>query len=249
MALVGIWRVDFINSALMQPAMHLPADTPPAGEHATDEGTFRRYQTALLAGDRQQCRAIFEGWLRSDPDLHQLYEQIIQRSLYEVGQLWEAGKVSVATEHLATAITESLLNLVYPRLFSQPRLGKSAVVTCTANEYHQIGGKMVADVFELNGWRGYFLGANTPPADLLNLVREKQPDVVTLSLTVYFNLESLLETARKVRAEFPAMPILVGGQAFRWGGRERVAEVPGVRCLTSLVDLEQWIKSGGGHAA
>jgi hypothetical protein len=26
-----------------------------------------------------------------------------------------------------------------------------------ANEYHQIGGKMVADIFELNGWRGYFV--------------------------------------------------------------------------------------------
>ena len=70
------------------------------------------------------------------------------------------------TEHLATAISESLLNLTYPRLFAQPRNGKSAVVTCVSNEYHQIGGKMVADIFELNGWRGHFLGANMPEADL-----------------------------------------------------------------------------------
>jgi MerR family transcriptional regulator, light-induced transcriptional regulator len=215
---------------------------------AAPEEAYTRYLEALLAGDRQRCHEEFEAWLTDGTDLRTLYEDLVQRSLYEVGIRWEQGRVSVATEHLATAITESLLNLVYPRLFSQPRLGKSAVVTCTANEYHQLGGKMVADIFELNGWRGYFLGANTPPRDLLALIREKRPDVVTLSVTVYFNLEAMLQTAAVVRAEFPAVTILVGGQAFRWGGRERAEQIPGVRYLSSLAELELWMKSPAPHA-
>ena len=219
--------------------------------HATSfapEQAYARYLDALLAGDRRRCNEEFEAWLATGADLRSLYQELIQRSLYDVGVLWEHGRVSVATEHLATAITESLLNLVYPRLFSQPRIGKSAVVACTANEYHQIGGKMVADIFELNGWRGYFLGANTPRPDLLDLIREKKPDVVTLSLTIYFNLESLLKTATAVRAEFPTVPILVGGQAFRWGGRERAAQIAGVQCLASLDELESWMKLHSVHA-
>ena len=222
------------------------------GENATPaagpEAAYPRYLDALLAGDRQQCRAVFESWLAAGTELRVIYQELVQRSLYEVGARWEQGRVSVATEHLATAITESLLNLVYPRLFSQPRLGKTAVVTCTANEYHQLGGKMVADIFELNGWRGYFLGANTPPRDLLDLIRDKQPDAVALSLTVYFNLETLLQTAAAIRAEFPAVPILVGGQAFRFGGRERAEQIAGVRCLASLAELESWMKSLTPHA-
>jgi methanogenic corrinoid protein MtbC1 len=55
--------------------------------------------------------------------------------------------------------------------------------------------KLVADIFELNGWCGCFLGANKPRPGLLDLIREKHPDVVTLLLTAYFNLESLLQTA------------------------------------------------------
>jgi methanogenic corrinoid protein MtbC1 len=212
------------------------------------EEAYPRYLTALLAGDRAHCRSVFEAYLATDMDLRMLYQDLVQRSLYDVGTLWEQGRVSVATEHLATAITESLLNLVYPRLFSQPRIGKTAVVSCAANEYHQIGGKMVADIFELHGWRGYFLGANTPAPGLLDLIREKRPDVVTLSLTVYFNLETLLQTAAAVRKEFPTLPILVGGQAFRWGGRERTEEIEGVRHLGSLADLESWIKSPPHHA-
>jgi methanogenic corrinoid protein MtbC1 len=121
------------------------------------------------------------------------------------------------------------------------------VVAATANEHHQLGAKMVADLFELNGWRGYFLGANTPQRDLLDLIQEKHPDVVALSLTLYFNLDSLLQTAAAIGAEFPGMPILVGGQAFRWGGRARAESLPGVHCLASLGELEAWMKDSGSH--
>ncbi|CAK0774818.1 MerR family transcriptional regulator, light-induced transcriptional regulator [Gammaproteobacteria bacterium] len=207
------------------------------------EESYTRYLKALLAGDRQQCRILFETWLAADTDLRVMYQNLIQRSLYDVGSLWEQGRISVATEHLATAITESLLNLVYPRLFSQPRLGKSVVVTCATNEHHQIGGKMVADIMEMNGWRSYFLGANTPTSDLLALIREKNPDAVALSLAVHFNLESLLQTTARVRTEFPEVPILVGGQAFRWGGWEQVEQIADVRYLGSLDALTSWMTS------
>ena len=206
------------------------------------EASYHSYLKALLAGERRQCRAIFESWLESDLALRLIYQELVQRSLYDVGKLWEKGQVSVATEHLATAITESLLNLVYPKLFSQPHCGKSAVVTCTANEYHQIGGKMVADIFELHGWRGYFLGANTPASSLLELIADKQPAVVAMSLTVFFNLESMIQTATAIRDKFPQVPILMGGQAFIWGGSERVEQIPGVHYLKSLEELESWIK-------
>ena len=204
---------------------------------------YEPFLAALLAGNRSQCRAIFESWLAADIDLRVLYQERVQPALYAVGELWEQGRVPVATEHLASAITEGLLSLVYPRLFDRPHIGKSVVVACTANEYHQIGGKMVADLFELHGWRGYSLGANTPELELLNLIRDKNPDAVVLSLAVHFNLEPLLHAAAAVRAAFPEVPILVGGQAFRWGGGERVEEIKGVRYLASLEALEAWIKA------
>lgn len=212
-------------------------------EQQMSDDSYRRYRDALLAGDRHRCREMVKAWLDDGMDLRTLYEQRLQRSLYDVGQLWERGRISVATEHLATAITESLLNLVYPRLFSHPHSGQSAVVSCTANEYHQIGGKMVADWFELNGWRGYFLGANTPLRALMDLLDQKQPDTLALSLTVYSHLDSLIVTTVAVRNEFPELPILVGGQAFRWGGRTRLEEISGVTYLGSLSELEAWITS------
>jgi methanogenic corrinoid protein MtbC1 len=206
------------------------------------EESYKRYLAGILSNERQQCSLIFQQWLESDVGLRSLYEDLVRRSLYEVGDLWERGRISVATEHLATAISESLLNLAYPRLFAQPRLGKSAIVACVANEYHQIGGKMVADLFELNGWRGYFLGANTHIQSLKELIAEKNPDVLALSVSLALSMDTLVSAAAEVRASFPNLQIIVGGQAFRWVERERVEHLPGVHCCTSLTELEKWIK-------
>jgi methanogenic corrinoid protein MtbC1 len=132
----------------------------------------------------------------------------------------------------------------------RPRTGQTAVVSCAANEHHQLGGRMVADIFEANGWRGYFIGANLPAGNLLQLLREKRPDAVALSLALPFNLDPLVRMAEAVRAEFPALPILVGGQGVDRAARERIERIEGARCLATLVELEDWIHARTpAHAA
>jgi methanogenic corrinoid protein MtbC1 len=207
----------------------------------TDD-TYAGYLNALLSGEKGQCIETVNNLLGKGITLYDLYIGLFQRSMYQVGELWEKNRISVAVEHLATAITESLLTLVYPLIFSAEHVGRKAVVSCVAGEYHQLGGKMAADVFELNGWDGYFLGANTPPEELLGLIQQKKPDVLGLSLSIYFNLESLCRVLEVVRGSFRNLPVLAGGQAFRWGGRERVEKYPGVTVIATLKELESFIR-------
>jgi methanogenic corrinoid protein MtbC1 len=208
----------------------------------TTDSVYRRYLTCLLKGDRTQCSEIVADLLKAKTDVRELYTGLFQRSMYEVGELWERHKISVAVEHLATAITESLMSLVYPAVFSAPHANRSAVIACVANEFHQIGGKMVADLFELNGWHGYFLGANMPLDDLMRLIDDKEPDLVGLSLAVFSNLPSLLKVLDAVTSSFPEQRILVGGQAFRWGGTEVVGQYPNTVHVSSLSELESLLQ-------
>ena len=203
------------------------------------EGIYKDYLASLISGDRKRCMGIADDLLKTDINIYNLYVDLFQKALYEVGELWETNKISVAVEHLATSITESLLSLVYPRIFEADHIGKKAIISCVANEYHQIGGKMVADIFELHGWDGYFLGANTPPEDLLTLIDGKKPDLIGLSLAIHSNRESLWEVIEMVHSDFPDIPILVGGQAFRWGGVEEISKYDGVSYISSLKDLEK----------
>jgi methanogenic corrinoid protein MtbC1 len=216
--------------------------TPPTSHAPSLEESYPQYLDSLLAGDSQRCRVIFQECLDADIPIREVYLNLVQRPLYEVGELWERHEVSVATEHLATAITESLLNLAGPRLFAGPRSGKSAMVACAPNELHQIGAKIVADHFELNGWRSFFLGANTPSPDLQSLIAEKRPDAVALSATMSFKAHALISEAIEIRAAFPKLPVLVGGQAFHHDAQDGVEGLRGVRLIRSLEELEDWIR-------
>lgn len=102
---------------------------------------------------------------------------------------------------------------------------------------------MVADIFELNGWDGYFLGANTPIGELLSLLKEKKPQVLALSVSIYFNMDSLYDTLDKIRKLHPDLAVIVGGQAFRWGGADIGQKFPGVRYIPSIIDLETFIRN------
>ena len=208
-------------------------------EPALIGAVYERYLAALLASDRARCTALVEELLAADVGLKDLYVHLFQRALYRVGELWERQRVSVAVEHLATAITERLLTLVQARVFSGATREHAIVIACVANEYHDLGGRMVADLCELQGWRGYFLGADTPLPDLLTLIEERRPTLVGLSLSIYFNLSALLDALDAVTAAHPDLPILVGGQAFRWVGLPAAAAYRNVSLIASLEELEQ----------
>lgn len=204
-----------------------------------DESIYQAYLRALLAGERAQCASIVQGLIAADTDLKSMYVKLFQRAMYQVGELWENQRISVASEHLATAITERMLSLVQPHAFAGQQRERSIVVACVADEYHQLGGRMIADFCELRGWRGYFMGVDTPLPKLMFAIEERRPTLVGLSLSLLLNLPKLITALDAITDKFPSQPILVGGQALRWGGMEAVQVYPNVTCIGSLDELEQ----------
>lgn len=207
-----------------------------------DNTTYEKYFQSLLKGARNDCIAIVDELIDQNVAIDSIYTQLFQRALYQVGEYWEMNKISVATEHMATALTETLMIRLQPKIFSIERVGKKVVIACIANEYHQVGAKMIADIFEMNGWDGYFIGANTPLADLIHFINEQKPDLIGLSLSIYFNLPELSKVLEELQKHFSKTPILVGGQAFRWGGAELIAQFPNVELITGIDTLQKYIK-------
>ncbi len=208
------------------------------------EELYYNYLACLLSGEHHRCQSIVTELLKQRVEIKELYVGLFQRSLYEVGEMWERRKISVAVEHMASAITESLLALVYPALFSAEHSDKSAVIACVANERHQIGAKIVADFFELAGWHGYFLGANIPDRDLFQTIDDKRPQVIGLSLSTYFNFPNLVKTIEDLTGRYPESQIMVGGQGMRYGGAEMLSQYSKVRYIPSLSDLQAVLTEG-----
>ncbi len=219
----------------------MPAETlnpaPPAQALAL---LFPEFLGALLRGDRRRCESLTGEALAASVPILSLYQGLYQRALYRVGEEWARNRISVGTEHLATAIVEGLLNRLYPQIVASQRAGRRIIVGSVEGELHQVGAKMVCDTFEMYGWEALYLGADTPTAELLRTVRELRPDAVGLSLSVYQHLGALETAIGLIRTEFPDLPLLIGGQGLREVG-PTVATDPGVHYVADLSGLERFI--------
>lgn len=196
----------------------------------------------LLKGDRQACSEFVKDCIDSGITIQELYEHIFKKSLYKVGELWEFNKISVASEHLASAIVEGLLNEHYVKIITKEKGNKTIVAASVENEFHQIGIKMISDTFEMHGWNSLFLGSNIPANELIAFLQLSKPDLLALSLSLYFNLPSLEKMIIKVQETFPELPVLVGGQAFTRGGQDVITKYKNVTFLPDINSTEMFIK-------
>lgn len=195
----------------------------------------------LIKGDHTTCSKMAQDILNAST-LNNLYEHILKKSLYDVGEMWEYNKISVATEHLSSAIVETILNEFYSSIISKEKINKTVIVACVENEFHQIGIKMINDIFEVNGWNSYFLGANTPTNELINYAKSINTDMIAISLSIYFHLPILEKMIQEIRKEFPVLPILVGGQGFRHGGKNILLKYDNVIYQPDLKTTELFIQ-------
>jgi MerR family transcriptional regulator, light-induced transcriptional regulator len=172
------------------------------------------FADVLLGPSPREARIAALGMLDHGVQPRTLYLEVLGPALQEVGSRWQRGLISVAQEHLATAIVSSVMATVAPRLTESTVIGRRAVLACTDGELHDIGLRMVSDFLEADGWEVLFLGALTPPDALQRLVDESRPDVVGLSTALTTHLASTAASIAAIR-QLKAPPfIMVGGRAY-----------------------------------
>ncbi len=142
---------------------------------------------------------------------------VASRALYEIGRLWESGKITVAEEHLATAVAQSVVTQLYAQLPRPAGARGRMVVSGVQGELHQVGAQMVADVLESDGWDVRFLGTHMPHSGIVDALAAHDAAALGLSATMLFNVAPLARLARQARERFPSrsLRIVVGGGAFR----------------------------------
>ncbi len=178
------------------------------------ESVYRQYINALLQGNTAECKSIIQTLLKRNLNILDLYESVFRRSLYEIGELWAKNLITVADEHVATAITENLIAQLQTTHAGADTIKKRVMISCVTSDLHQVGAKMVANLFELHGWESYFLGANMPITDLLDAVDRIRPDIICLSLALIEHVSSLEITIREIQSKHSQIPVIVGGRAF-----------------------------------
>lgn len=177
---------------------------------------YADYINALIDGNRRMALKVAHESLAAGLSITSLYLHVLQPAMHEIGRLWEARQLSVADEHLATAITQAVMSQLYDAFCPRPPTGYTIVATSVGGELHELGIRMVADFFDLAGWKVYYLGANVPDSDIVRIVNERRADVLAVSVTLS---KHLLQTRRVINAVRNSpigarIKIIVGGQPF-----------------------------------
>jgi DNA-binding transcriptional MerR regulator/methylmalonyl-CoA mutase cobalamin-binding subunit len=142
-----------------------------------------------------------------------LIEELIVPLVYKVGELWHAGEIRVANEHLASSVIRGFLfNLLesYSINDSAPRM----VSATPPGQEHELGALIAGVVAASSGWKVTYLGSNLPAEEISAVVSHLNARVVALSL-VYPNDDlHLKRELKKFEHLLPAgVSLIVGGRA------------------------------------
>lgn len=170
---------------------------------------------ALIEMNKNKAVKLILDIVKDDAiSIKDLYLNVFTNVMYEIGRYWAMRKITIGQEHFATAVTVYTMSLLYDKIFNSEEKEYKMIGVCIGDELHEIGLRMVCDIFELSQWDTYYLGANVPHESVLSELKKIKPDILALSVTLANKVPSCIELISLVRSEYPSVKIIVGGRPF-----------------------------------
>jgi methanogenic corrinoid protein MtbC1 len=201
-------------SVIGQDSAPQPTYIDPSSPHGN---LAAHYLTALLSADRDRASQLILDSFRNGVSIREIYLHVLQPVQYEIGRLWHMREISVAQEHFASSVTQLVMAQLYPFISvkGQERTKGSIVAVCVSGELHEIGIRMVADFFEMEGWSTHFLGANMPVNDIVEMLHTQKADLLAVSASMSSNVLKAKNLITAVRSSpSPSIKVMVGGYTF-----------------------------------
>jgi MerR family transcriptional regulator, light-induced transcriptional regulator len=208
--------VEFIAAAV-RAMPEMPEDMPTFLHHGEPLSPLaHQYFETLRRGDRRLASTLVLAAVATGTSVKDIYLHVFQPAQYEIGRLWQTNRITVAEEHYCTAATQLIMSQLYPHLFATAKNGLTLVATCVASDLHEIGVRMVADFFEMDGWDTFYLGASMPHDSIIATVVQRRADVLAVSATISYHVEAVRDLITAVRQHSAPgkVKILAGGYPF-----------------------------------
>jgi methanogenic corrinoid protein MtbC1 len=214
---------------------------------------YDEFISHLNAEDKEECvRLILARLQDRSIEVPALYNEILTPAMQADFCAETEKAVCIWKEHIRTSIVRTIIECAYPYVIEERNAGHGATlkgraaVVCPPGELHELGARMVADFFSLGGFEATFVGANTPPDDIISAVKYFKPDFVAVSVTNYYNLVA----ARRLILR---MKEIDGGASFRLilGGRacrdnpDTCREMGADMVLQTFAEIEALAKGWG----
>lgn len=139
----------------------------------------------------------------------------LMNGMAEVGRLFNSNELIVAEVLQSAEAMKAAVSFLEPHMEKSDSASRGKILLATVKgDVHDIGKNLVQIILSNNGFEVIDLGIKVPPAQLIEAVKEHQPDAIGLSGLLVKSAHQMVVTAEDLQAADIELPILVGGAAL-----------------------------------
>ena len=146
-----------------------------------------------------------------------LLDGLISPLFRRIGREVRAGRLRIAHEHMATAVTRSFLGALRATADPSQVTGPHIIVTTPAGQVHELGALMGALAAASQGWRVIYLGPDLPADEIAAAANQTGAEAIALSIMCAEADPRLREELARLRRHLPDAVIFAGGDAVESG--------------------------------
>jgi methanogenic corrinoid protein MtbC1 len=187
-----------------------------SSERTVRVGEFERaFTAALLAGDQIAAETTIREAMEAKLTSAQIDDGVIAPALWQIGELWERGEITVADEHLATEISMRVIALQREaERVADARRARRVMLATPEGERHVVALRMAGNLLSGAGYWTVMLGPDVPAEALAASVLRHRPDVICLSVTMPAVSVQMMDSILEVQSACPAAQFVVGGRGI-----------------------------------
>ncbi|AMV09999.1 methionine synthase [Geobacillus thermoleovorans] len=184
----------------------------PAQTNLSLEERLARY---VIEGSKDGLIPDLEKALETYSDPLSIINGPLMAGMDEVGRLFNNNQLIVAEVLQSAEVMKAAVAFLEPYMEKKEGSTKGKVILATVKgDVHDIGKNLVDIILSNNGYEVIDLGIKVAPQQLIEAVREHQPDIIGLSGLLVKSAQQMVVTAQDLRQAGISTPILVGGAAL-----------------------------------
>lgn len=209
---------------------------------------FFSFMEYFEKNDKDACvQLVTEGLSEGLFTLPELYEDILAPALFTIDECQNEDKGCIWDEHVKTGIVKTVIESIYPQVIEMKNkkspTGKKILLACPERELHDVGLRMMADLFSLEGYDVVFIGANTPRDQVSIAIQIEKPKYIAISVTDHYHLSETKKLIEEIRNDHGnEITVILGGRAIK-NNRELFNTLGGDLFMDSYADIKN-LKEG-----
>lgn len=203
---------------------------------------MKRIRQAIQLGDLRGIESLVREAVENGTDPEEVLGVMLD-AMEHIDERFEKGRLFIPEITICARTLQRGVRVLKP-FFAPDAFPEDArlVIGTVRGDMHDVGKNLVAMMADTAGYRVVDLGVDVSAEQFLAALREAPGHTaVALSTLLTASLDSMEETVRDIKREFPDVPILVGGSPVDRAFAERIGADAFTETLPEVVEtLRAW---------